>query len=44
MLASLNTLVITGIDAMPVKVEIDIQSGLPVFEKVGNKTGDDINI
>ncbi len=35
MLASLNTLVITGIDAMPVKVEVDIQSGLPVFDIVG---------
>jgi len=35
MLASLNTLVISGIEAMPVKVEVDIQGGLPVFDLVG---------
>jgi len=35
LLASLNTLVISGIEAMPVKVEVDIQSGLPVFDIVG---------
>lgn len=35
MLASLNTLVISGIEATPVKVEVDIQAGLPVFDMVG---------
>ncbi|MDD2586974.1 MAG: YifB family Mg chelatase-like AAA ATPase [Syntrophomonadaceae bacterium] len=35
MLATLNTLVLTGIDARPVKVEVDIQNGLPGFEVVG---------
>ncbi len=35
MLASTNTLVITGIEAVPVKVEVDIQNGLPAFELVG---------
>ncbi len=35
MLAHINTLVITGIEASPVIVEIDIQNGLPNFEIVG---------
>lgn len=35
MLASLNTLVISGIEAIQVKVEVDIQNGLPGFELVG---------
>ncbi|CFX95134.1 Magnesium chelatase, ChlI subunit [Syntrophomonas zehnderi OL-4] len=35
MLANLNTLVITGIEAVTVKVEVDIQNGLPAFELVG---------
>lgn len=35
MLAHINTLVITGIEAKPVIVEVDIQSGLPAFEIVG---------
>ncbi len=35
MLASLNTMVINGIEAIPVKVEVDIQTGLPGFELVG---------
>ncbi|NLB88202.1 MAG: YifB family Mg chelatase-like AAA ATPase [Syntrophomonadaceae bacterium] len=35
MLAHVNTLVITGIEARPVIVEVDIQSGLPNFEIVG---------
>lgn len=35
MLATLNTLVISGIEATPVKVEVDIQSGLPTFDLVG---------
>ncbi len=35
MLASTNTLVISGIEAVPVKVEVDIQNGLPAFELVG---------
>ncbi|WP_369397319.1 magnesium chelatase domain-containing protein [Syntrophomonas palmitatica] len=35
MLASLNTLVINGIYAQPVKVEVDLQTGLPAFELVG---------
>lgn len=35
MLASLNTMVINGIEATPVKVEVDIQRGLPGFELVG---------
>ena len=29
MLASLNAMVINGIEATPVKVEVDIQTGLP---------------
>ncbi|HQA50451.1 MAG: hypothetical protein GX176_04285 [Syntrophomonadaceae bacterium] len=37
MLASVNTLVLTGIEASTVQVEVDIHSGLPGFEKVGNK-------
>ena len=37
MLGITNTLVLTGIDAFPVKVEVDIQNGLPAFEKVGRK-------
>jgi len=35
LLASLNTLALTGIEAKAVKVEIDIQNGLPGFEIVG---------
>ncbi|MEN6459951.1 MAG: YifB family Mg chelatase-like AAA ATPase [Syntrophomonas sp.] len=35
MLATVNTLVINGIDAQPVKVEVDIRNGLPGFELVG---------
>lgn len=35
MLATLNTLVLTGIEARPVKVEVDIQNGLPNFDLVG---------
>lgn len=42
MLASLNTMVINGIEAIPVKVEVDIQTGLPGFDKVGRKVGMDI--
>jgi len=35
MLSSVNTLVLTGIEATLVKVEVDIQTGLPGFELVG---------
>lgn len=35
MLATVNTLVINGIEARTVKVEVDIRSGLPGFEMVG---------
>jgi magnesium chelatase family protein len=35
MLASVNTLVLAGINALPVKVEVDIHSGLPAFDVVG---------
>lgn len=35
MLASINTMVINGIEALPVQVEVDIQTGLPAFELVG---------
>ncbi|SHG98957.1 magnesium chelatase family protein [Thermosyntropha lipolytica DSM 11003] len=35
MLAAVNSLIITGIEARPVKVEVDIQNGLPAFEIVG---------
>ncbi|MDD3023804.1 MAG: YifB family Mg chelatase-like AAA ATPase [Syntrophomonadaceae bacterium] len=35
MLATLNTLVLTGIEARPVQVEVDIQNGLPNFDLVG---------
>jgi len=35
MLAIVNTLALTGIEAKPVKVEVDIQNGLPAFEIVG---------
>lgn len=35
MLASVNTLVIAGVDAPPIKVEVDIHNGLPNFEKAG---------
>jgi len=35
MLASINTLVINGIDAVTVRVEVDIQNGLPAFDLVG---------
>lgn len=35
MLASNNTLVINGIDAITVRVEVDIQNGLPAFDLVG---------
>ncbi len=44
MLATTNTLVITGIEAIPVKVEVDIQTGLPNFEKVGHKNKKHINV
>jgi hypothetical protein len=37
MLASVNTLVLTGIEANTVQVEVDIMNGLPTFEKVGHK-------
>ncbi len=42
MLASLNAMVINGIEATPVKVEVDIQTGLPGFDKAGRKVGMDI--
>ena len=35
MLAIINTLTINGIEAYPVKVEVDIRSGLPGFILVG---------
>jgi magnesium chelatase family protein len=35
MLATVNTMIINGIDAQPVKVEVDIRNGLPGFELVG---------
>jgi magnesium chelatase family protein len=35
MLASVNTLVLTGIEANSVRVEVDILNGLPAFEIVG---------
>ncbi len=35
MLATLNSFVISGIEAVPVKVEVDIQNGLPAFDLVG---------
>ena len=35
MLAVVNTLALTGIEARPVQVEVDIQNGLPGFEIVG---------
>lgn len=42
MLAVINSLVINGIYATPVRVEVDIQNGLPGFDNVGMKTGIDI--
>lgn len=35
MLASINTLVIAGVNALPVKVEVDIHAGLPSCDIVG---------
>lgn len=35
MLASVNSLVLAGIESRPVKVEVDIQGGLPAFELSG---------
>lgn len=35
MLATLDTMVISGLDAVPVKVEVDILNGLPAFEIIG---------
>ncbi len=35
MLAKLNSMVLTGVDAVPVRVEIDVQGGLPTVEIVG---------
>lgn len=35
MLARLNSMVLSGIDAVPVRVEIDVQGGLPAVEIVG---------
>lgn len=35
MLSVVNTMVLTGIEAKPVQVEVDIQNGLPAFEIVG---------
>ena len=35
MLASVNSLAINGIEAIPVKVEVDIHNGLPGFDIVG---------
>ncbi len=35
MLATVNTLALTGIEAKPVMVEIDIQNGLPAFDMFG---------
>jgi hypothetical protein len=35
MLAVTNTRVITGIEAVPVKVEVDLLTGLPAFDIVG---------
>ncbi|MDD4801373.1 MAG: hypothetical protein PHF24_00325 [Syntrophomonas sp.] len=44
MLATLSTLALTGIEAKPVKVEVDIQNGLPNFDEVGMKVGMDIKV
>lgn len=35
MLATLDTMVISGLEALPVKVEVDILNGLPAFEIIG---------
>lgn len=35
MLTITNTLILSGIEAIPIKVEVDIQNGLPGFEIVG---------
>ncbi|KUG04645.1 mg(2+) chelatase family protein / comm-related [hydrocarbon metagenome] len=35
MLAKLNSMVLSGVDAVPVRVEIDVQGGLPAVEIVG---------
>ncbi len=35
MLATVNSLALSGIDSRPVKVEVDIQNGLPAFELSG---------
>lgn len=35
MFATVNSLVLNGIEAIPVQVEVDVQNGLPMFELVG---------
>ena len=35
MFAQVNTFLLAGVEAQPVKVEVDIQAGLPYFEIVG---------
>lgn len=35
MFATVNSLTLNGIDALPIRVEVDVQNGLPVFDLVG---------
>lgn len=38
MYSTVRTAVLDGISAIPVQVEVDISTGMPVFDMVGNLT------
>ena len=38
MYSTVRTAVLDGINAIPVQVEVDISTGMPVFDMVGNLT------
>ena len=40
MYSTVKTAVLSGIEAIPVCVEVDISTGMPVFDMVGNITSE----
>ena len=40
MYSTVRTAVLDGISAIPVQVEVDISTGMPVFDMVGNLTSE----
>ena len=40
MYSTVRTAVLDGISAIPIQVEVDISTGMPVFDMVGNLTSE----